>query len=174
MAIAAMMDQQEFRGEFSDAEHTHTEYALEGSKGEAPSIWRSLMHIKLLLPYVGKLLPALEGNFSALAATAAPVKVDLTEIHTAVATVKRGFLDLEAGNRTIRTQVREQSAQLRRMDDQLLRLRDSTERNAMEHQELVEDLRSASKLIRGLSTIMIILLVIVTAMVAFMLLHWRH
>ena len=177
MSTAAIMDQQEFPGELSETEQTHTEYALEESKGGAPSIWRSLMHLKLLLPYVSKLLPILEGNFSSALApvpAARIEKLDLSEIHSAVETVNRGFLDLQAGNRDIRTQVQEQSTQLKRIDDQLIRLRESTERNTMEHQELVEDLRSASKLVRGLSTVMIVLMIVVTAMVAFMLLHSRH
>lgn len=177
MSTAAIMDQQELPGELSEAEHTHNDYALEESKGGAPSIWRSLMHLKLLLPYIGKLLPILEGNFPGVLAPVQANKVeklDLSEIHSAVATVNRGFLDLQAGNRDIRTQVQEQSTQLKRIDDQLLRLRESTERNTMEHQELVEDLRSASKLVRSLSTVMIVLMIVVTAMVAFMLLHWRH
>ena len=178
MSTAVMMDQQEFHGELSEAEHTHNGYALEESKGGAPSIWRSLMHLKLLLPYIGKLLPILDGNLagSLMPASQAQVaaKLDLSEIHSAVDTVNRGFLDLQAGNRDIRTQVQEQTTQLKRIDDQLLRLRESTERNTMEHQELVEDLRSASKLVRSLSTVMIVLMVVVVAMVAFMLTHWRH
>ena len=174
MSTAAIMDQEQFPGELSEAEHTHTDYALEESKGGAPSIWRSLMHLKLLLPYVSKLLPILDGNFSNALAPAPAAKLDLSEIHHAVETVNRGFLDLQAGNRDIKTQVQEQSTQLKRIDDQLLKLRDSTERNTMEHQELVEDLRSASKLVRSLSTVMIVLMIVVTAMVAFMLLHWRH
>ena len=88
--------------------------------------------------------------------------------------VNKGFLDLQAGNREIRTHVQEQSLQLKRIDDQLLRLRESTERNTMEHQELVEDLRSASKLVRTLSTVMMVLMIGVAAMVIFMLSHWRH
>ena len=63
---------------------------------------------------------------------------------------------------------------MKRIDDQLLRLRESTERNTMEHQELVEDLRSASKLVRNLSAVMMFLMVAVVAMVAFMLMHWHH
>ncbi len=177
MSIAAIMDQPGFPGELSETQQSRTVYALEDSKGGASSIWRSLMHLKLLLPYVSKLVPILEGNFpGALAPLPAGrvEKLELSEIHSAIEMVNRGLLDLQAGNREVRTQVQEQSTQLKRIDDQLLRLRESTQRNTMEHQELVEDLRTASTLVRGLSTVMIGLMVVVTAMVAFMLLHWRH
>lgn len=177
MSTAAVMDQQEYPGEAHESGTSQQEFALEESKGQAPSIWRSLMHLRLLLPYVGKILPLLEGNFSALAAAPAPAalaKPDLTEFHQSLEHVNRGFLDLQAGNRDIRTHVQEQSVQLKRIDDQLIRLRESTERNTMEHQELVEDLRSASKMVRGLSTVMIVLMIVVTAMVAFMLVRWHH
>jgi hypothetical protein len=179
MSTAAVMDQQEYPEEAIESEHSQQEFALQESKGEAPSIWRSLMHLRLLLPYIGKLLPILEGNFSAASTTAlapapAVARPDMTEFHQSLETVNRGFLDLQAGNRDIRTHVQEQATQLKRIDDQLIRLRESTERNTMEHQELVEDLKSASKMVRGLSTVMIILMVVVAAMVAVMLLHWRH
>ncbi len=174
MSTAAVMDQHEFPVEPSEAENSNHDYALEESKGSAPSIWRSLLHLKLLLPYIGKLLPLLEGGFATVMTPALAAKPDLSEFHNSLDTVNRGFLDLQAGNRDIRIHVQEQAVQLKRIDDQLVRLRESTERQTMEHQELVEDLRSASKMVRGLSTAMIILLVVVTGMVAFMLFHWRH
>ena len=96
------------------------------------------------------------------------------EVTRSFSEVNKGFLDLQTSQKEIRTHVQEQSIQLKRIDDQLLRLRESTERNTMEHQELVEDLRSASKLVRTLSTVMIVLMIGVAAMVIFMLAHWRH
>ncbi len=178
MSTAAVMDQQEYSSELPESENTHTQdFALEESKSQVPSIWRSLMQLRMLLPYIGKLLPILEGNFSAALApttSTAVAKPDFTEFHHSIEQVNRGFLDLQAGHRDIRTHVQEQSVQLKRIDDQLIRLRESTERNTMEHQELVEDLRSASKLVRGLSTVMIVLMVVVAAMVTFMLIRFRH
>jgi len=170
------MDQQEYPGEAHESEHSQPEYALEETKSETPSIWRSLMHLRLLLPYIGKLLPILEGNFSTALAPAQPAmaKPDLTELNQSIEVVNRGFLDLQAGNRDIRTHVQEQSVQLKRIDEQLIRLRESTERNTMEHQELVEDLRSASKLVRGLSTVMLALMIAVVAMVAFLLIRFHR
>jgi hypothetical protein len=174
MSTAAVVDHQELPGE--EPENANQEYALEESKGSVPSIWRALVNLRMFLPYIGKLLPLLDGNFSAALAPAAsaPTKPDLTEFHQSLETVNRGFLDLQAGNRDIRTHVQEQSVQLKRVDDQLIRLRESTERNTMEHKELVEDLRSASKLVRGLSTVMIVLMIVITAMVAFMLVRFHH
>jgi hypothetical protein len=158
-----------------EPEQNHNEYALEEQKQEQPSLWRSLLQLRVLLPYLGKIIPALEGNMTtALAHVAAPPRQDLTEITRSFADVNKGFLDLQTANVEIRNNVKDQSIQLRRIDDQLLRLRESTERNTMEHQELVEDLRSASKLVRTLSTVMIVLMIGVAGMVVFMLTHWRH
>lgn len=175
MSTAAVMDQHEYPIESGEPDNSNHNYALEESRDSAPSIWRSLVHLKLLLPYIGKLLPLLEGGFSSTAITpVASAKPDFSEFHHSLETVNRGFMDLQAGNRDIRTHVQEQAVQLKRIDDQLIRLRESTERNTMEHQELVEDLRSASKMVRGLSTAMIVLMIVVTAMVAFMMLHHGH
>jgi hypothetical protein len=173
MSTAAVVDHQEYPGEGQE-ENPHQEYALEESKGSAPSLWRALVNLRMLLPYVGKLLPLLDGNLStALAPPVAP-KPDFSEFHQSLEHVNRGFLDLQAGNRDLKTHVQEHSVQLKRIDDQLIRLRESTERNTMEHQELVEDLRSASKMVRGLSTAMIVMMIVIVAMVAFMLLHSSH
>jgi hypothetical protein len=178
MASAAVMDRQEYSGEAQEAQEAEEQgvehFALEDSKSSASSLWRTLMNLRLLLPYVAKLLPLLDGSVAPAFTPPAPVKADLSELHQSFEEVNRAFLDLQAGHKDIRSHVQEQAVQLKRIDEQLVRLRDSTERNTMEHQELVEDLRSASKLVRGVSTAMLILMVAVTAMVAFMLLHARH
>ena len=174
MSTAAIMDQHDYSVNMPELEQTTTEYALEEQKSSnLPSIWRSLLQMKVLLPYIGKILPMLEGNTSTALAPVAP-RQDLSEMTRSFGDVNKGFLDLQASQREIRGHVQEQAGQLKRIDDQLLRLRESTERNTMEHQELVEDLRSASKLVRNLSAVMMILMVAVVAMVAFMLMHWRH
>jgi hypothetical protein len=162
--------------EVPSPEQANHEYALQEQdeqKDQQPSLWRSLLQLKVLLPYLGKILPMLEGNLSTALAPVAP-RQDLTEVTRSFGDVSKGFLDVQAGQKEIRIHVQEQAVQLKRIDDQLLRLRESTERNTMEHQELVEDLRSASKLVRTLSTVMIVLMIGVAGMVAFMLTHWRH
>ena len=98
----------------------------------------------------------------------------MMEVARSFSDVSRGFQYLQAGDREIKGHVQEQAVQLKRIDDQLLRLRESTERNTMEHQELVEDLKSASKLVRTLSTAMILMMLVVVGMVLFMLTHWTH
>ena len=176
MSTAAVFEHHhDYPGEAPEVEESNHNYALEEQKPEQPSLWRSILQLRVLLPYLGKILPMLEGNMAnvSTALVSAP-KQDLTEVTRSFSEVNKGFLDLQAGHREIRTHVQEQTVQLKRIDDQLLRLRESTERNTMEHQELVEDLRSASKLVRTLSTVMIVLMLGVTAMVIFMLAHWHH
>ncbi len=174
MSTAAIMDQHDYSVNVPEQEQTTTEYAIEEQKaGSLPSIWRSILQMKVLLPYLGKILPMLDNSVSTALAPVAP-RQDLAEVTRSFADVNKGFLDLQAGQREIRSHVQEQAGQLRRIDDQLLRLRESTERNTMEHQELVEDLRSASKLVRNLSAVMMILMVAVVIMVGFMLMHWHR
>jgi hypothetical protein len=176
MSTAAVFEHHhDFSGEAPEIEESNHNYALEEQPAEQPSLWRSILQLRVLLPYIGRILPMLESNLPNITTALAPApKQDLSEVTRSFSEVNKGFLDLQAGNREIRTHVQEQSIQLKRIDDQLLRLRESTERNTMEHQELVEDLRSASKLVRTLSTVMIVLMIGVAAMVIFMLAHWRH
>ena len=169
MSTVAVMEHHDFPVEAPAPEQSNHDYSLQESKDETPSIWRSLLQLRLLLPYIGKLLPMLDTNLSTALTPAVAPRLDLTEVNRSVADVTRGFQDLQAGHREIKSYVQDHTIQLKRIDDQLIRLRESTERNTMEHQELVEDLRSASKLVRTLSTVMIVLMVAVAAMTVFML-----
>lgn len=141
---------------------------------------RVINAVRSTMPLVQKLLPLLDGNFAtAISTLVAPalthhpappppqVRVDLEPL-------ERGLTDLRTSHRELRTQIAEQGTSLKRVEDQLERVREATDRNTLEQQELIEDLRSTGSRIGVFAIIGLILLVISVAVNAFFLVQLQH
>jgi hypothetical protein len=119
------------------------------------------------IPIVQKLLPLLDGNFgtavtniltpSAPAAPppppAAPVRVDLTPI-------KENIAQLQTLHQDLHVQIVEQNSSLRRVEDHLELVREATDRNTLEQQELLADLKAMGSKVNVVAAIAIGLLAI--------------
>ncbi|MGD1106433.1 MAG: hypothetical protein ABR865_05270 [Terracidiphilus sp.] len=138
--------------------------ALPGSTGgEEPSgAQRAMNAFRTVMPLVQRLLPLLEGNIltaisNVLAprpqAPPPPPKVDLTPFQDSLA-------ELQTQHRGLRDQVMEQNASLKRVEDQLEMVREATDRNTLEQQELLEDLKTFSGKVKVVAAIGIGVLVI--------------
>jgi hypothetical protein len=117
---------------------------------------------RTVMPLVQRLLPLLEGNIltaisNVLAprpqAPPPPPKVDLTPFQDSLA-------ELQTQHRGLRDQVMEQNASLKRVEDQLEMVREATDRNTLEQQELLEDLKTFSGKVKVVAAIGIGVLVI--------------
>ena len=139
---------------------------------------RALDAVRSALPLVQRLLPLLDGNFataiSALVAPqshqhppAQPVKVDLEPI-------ERGLNDVRNSHRELRTQVLEQVVSLKKVEDQLDRVREATDRNTLEQQELVEDLRSVGNRVNIFAIVGVVLLAVSLVLNIFLLVQLQH
>jgi ABC-type multidrug transport system fused ATPase/permease subunit len=85
--------------------------------------------------------------------TAAPApQVDLAPLEGSVA-------ELQTQQRNLREQVMEQNTSLKRVEDRLESVREATDRNTLEQQELLEDLKTFSNKIKVVAVIGIGLLV---------------
>lgn len=138
--------------------------ALPGStSGEEPSgAQRAVNVFRTVMPLVQRLLPLLEGNvLTAISNVLAPrpqappppPKVDLAPLESSLA-------ELQTQHRGLRDEVMEQNASLRRVEDQLEMVREATDRNTLEQQELLEDLKIFSGKVKVVAAIGIGLLVI--------------
>jgi hypothetical protein len=102
---------------------------------------RALNTMKQALPLVQKLLPLLDGNVvAAVSNLLAPKahamqKVDLAPLESHIT-------DIQLMNHDLRSKVTEQNTSLKRVEDQLEMVKEATDRNTLEQQELMEDLRS--------------------------------
>jgi hypothetical protein len=99
------------------------------------------------MPLMQKILPLLDGNIGTAVSnifapppppappTPAPAPVDLTPI-------QEGLTHLQTQHRELRDQFVEQNSSLKRVEDQLEMVREATDRNTLEQQELLEDLKA--------------------------------
>jgi hypothetical protein len=103
---------------------------------------RAVGALRLAMPFVQRILPLLDGNVATTVANilgphpghAAP-PVNLVHIED-------GLAELQADHRDLRGQVLEQNSSLKRVEDQLEMVREATDRNTLEQQELMEDLKA--------------------------------
>jgi hypothetical protein len=125
--------------------------ALPGSTAPDASsgLTRAMGAFRAALPLVQRLLPLLDGNvvtaianlFNPHAPSAPPPKVDL-------APLENGLTELQTQQRNLCDQVTEQNASLKRVEDQLAMVREATDRNTLEQQELLEDLKTFRKKVK--------------------------
>jgi len=115
--------------------------------GDQPSsgLQRAVNALRMALPLVQRVIPMLEGNVANTVAkvlaqhphpqTPPPPPVNLVPL-------ENGLAELQAEHRELRNQVIEQNSSLKRVEDQLDMVREATDRNTLEQQELLEDLKS--------------------------------
>ncbi len=148
----------------------------EDINGAKSGLQKALSAVRAALPVVQKLLPLLEGNVAQVLNAlmtphpghqAPPVKVNLEP-------VERGLAEVRTSNRELRTQVQEQGVGLKRVEDQLERVREATDRNTLEQQELVEDMRSVGSRMNVLVILGLILIVISLGVNVFFLVELQH
>ena len=108
---------------------------------DAAGAQNTLNSLTQALPLVQKLLPLLDGGIlAAVGSLLAPrphvqEKVDLAPLES-------HMTDLQLIHHDLRGKVTEQTTSLRRVEDQLEMVKEATDRNTLEQQELMEDLRS--------------------------------
>jgi hypothetical protein len=116
---------------------------------ESSGLQRAMNLLRMAMPIVQRILPLLDGNVGTAVANMiaprpqhpAPPKVDLKPIEEGIST-------LQTQHRLLREQVVEQNTALRRVEDRLEMVREATDRNTLEQQELLEDLKSFSKKVK--------------------------
>jgi len=144
------------------------------TSAEEPSgVQRAMNAFRAVMPVVQRLLPLLEGNvLTAISNVLTPrpqapppaPKVDLAPIESSLT-------ELQMQHRGLRDQVIEQNATLKRVEDQLEMVREATDRNTLEQQELLEDLKLFSGKVKIFAAIGIGMLVIGIVLNLLLFLH---
>ena len=116
---------------------------------EPTGFQRAINLVRTALPLVQRILPLLDGNIGTAVSNfltphppqqqepPPPPKVDLAPLN-------EGLAELRTQHRQLRDQLTEQNGTLKRVEDQLEMVREATDRNTLEQQELLEDLKSFS------------------------------
>jgi hypothetical protein len=129
--------------------------------------------IKQAMPFVQRLLPLIDGNIAAAVANlltphphnppAAP-KVDL-------APLENGLAEIHLQQTDLRGQLMEQNTSLKRVEDQLESVREATDRNTLEQQELIEDLKAVGNKVNIFALLLMGILVISVLLNLVLFLH---
>jgi len=106
-------------------------------------VQRVINAIRAALPFVQRILPLLDGNIG----TAVPNMLAPQHHPTPppppvnLATITDGLAELQTQHRELRDQAVEQNTSLKRVEDHLEMVREATDRNTLEQQELIQDLK---------------------------------
>ena len=122
---------------------------------EVPTgVQKALSAVRSALPWVQRILPLLDGNIGmAVSNMLAPhhpsgpahppaPSVNLAPIEDSLTDLQTQQRELQTQQRDLRTQLVEQNSSLKRVEDHLEMVREATDRNTLEQQELMEDLKS--------------------------------
>jgi hypothetical protein len=123
---------------------------------------RAVSALRAALPFVQRILPLLDGNVGTAVSniltphprTPPPTPpVNLEPIEDGLAELQTQHLDL-------RNQIAEQNTSLKRVEDQLELVREATDRNTLEQQELLEDLKGVGNKVNRFALIALALLAV--------------
>jgi hypothetical protein len=119
--------------------------------------------VRAWLPIVQRILPLLDGNFG----TAVSNILTPYPQHTAPPTppvnlepIEDSLADLQTQHLDLRNQVAEQNTSIKRVEDQLELVREATDRNTLEQQELLEDLKVVGNKVNLFAVIALVLLAV--------------
>jgi hypothetical protein len=126
-------------------------------KGSRSSMWELLLQLRVLLPYLARLVPLLDRGLL-------KPSPDLSEL-----TKKIG--DFETGWRELEVQARNQALQLERVEQQMGRLRVVHENSIEESRRLFTEIRSLRRSLLVMAIVIVVLLLATAGMVVFLLVH---
>ena len=144
---------------------------------------RAVDAVRSALPLVQKLLPLLDSTFASTVTVLVtphavnhpqPPPTPPAQIHVDLEPVERGLAEVRTSHRELRSQVVEQATSLKRVEDQLERVREATDRNTLEQQELVEDLRTVGGRISTFAVIGLVILIISMGLNIYFLVQLQH
>lgn len=122
-------------------------------------MWKALLQFRAFLPYIAKLLEM-----------SSPSQPSSTALTTDVRNeVRQTISALESSQRDLRLAVQDQTVEIKRIDENLTRTREATERNALEVSEVAEDVRSMRSLVKLALGVLILLFITLIGVVVFLL-----
>ena len=144
------------------------------SGAEQPSsLQRAVNALRLTLPFIQRLLPLLDGNIGTTVSNILnphphpqppPPPVDLEPIED-------GLAELQSQHHELRNHILEQHSSLKRVEDQLEMVREATDRNTLEQQELVEDLKTVGSKVNVFALVVLALLAVSIVLNVILYLH---
>ena len=132
---------------------------------------RTLNALKLAMPFLQKIVPMLDASVVNTVTSLLVPPPSHSAPPANLARIETGVSELETAHHQLREQVNEQSNTLHRVEDQLDMVREATDRNTLEQQELIEDLKVVGNRVNVLAMVLLCLLVISVLMNIGLFLH---
>lgn len=120
---------------------------------EDNAMLKALLQMRMMMPYMSRLMEP-QGHDPAMAALSSELKQSVG--------------DLQLAQRDLRMTVQEQLVQMKRVEEEMNRTREATERNAFDSSELVEDMKSMQSLVKKTVGVMGVLIAILAGLVIWM------
>jgi hypothetical protein len=136
----------------------------------AVNVFRSAM------PLVQRVLPLLDGNVGAAVSNLMAPRPHVAPPQPPVnlAPIESGLARLQWQHRELHEVVVEQNASLKKVEDQLQHVREATDRNTLEQQELLQDLKSVGTKVNIFAYVGIALLGLSVVLNIVLFLQLRH
>lgn len=154
-------------------------HALAGPAAPAPaeehadhssSVQRVANALRGVVPFVQRLLPLLDGNFVTAASNIlAPQPKPAPPVN--LAPIHEGMNELQIQQRQLQELVADQHASLKQVEDRLELVREATDRNTLEQQELMEDLKAVGHKVNVVAFAALALLAVSVALNLFLYLR---
>lgn len=137
---------------------------------------RAMGILRMALPFVHRMLPLLDGNFGTVVSNLLTPHPQPAPQHQPVdlVPIEKGLADLESQHRDLCNIVVEQNSSLKRVEDQLEMVREATDRNTLEQQELLEDLKNVGNKINVFAFLALALLAVSILLNVILYLHIRR
>ena len=134
---------------------------VKAEKGSHRSMWELLLQLRVVLPYLARLVPLLDPLLDRGITKAGP---DLTELN-------KGLAAMQTSSRDLEVQARNQALQLERIEQQMGRLRVVHENSIEESRKLVAEISALRRVFLTMSIVMAVLVGATAGMVAYLLIR---
>ena len=126
-------------------------------KGSHRSMWELLLQLRVLLPYLARIVPLLDRGLL-------KGPSDNTEL-------TKGIAEMQNGNRDLEVQARNQALQLERIEQQMGRLRVVHENSIEDSRRLYSEIRSLRSWLFAMAILLVVLLLVCVGLLIFLLIH---
>jgi hypothetical protein len=126
-------------------------------KGSHRSMWELLLQLRVLVPYLVRIVPLLDRGLL----KGSPDTAELT----------KGIAEMRNGSRDLEVQARNQALQLERIEQQISRLRVIQENDTEESRRLSSEIRSLRSWLFAMAILVVVLLLVSVGLLTLMAIH---
>jgi hypothetical protein len=116
--------------------------------------------MKQAVPFVQRLLPLLEGQIGTAVANLQASRPHPPAPRVDLQPIERSLSELQLQQHDLKDQLLDQNASFKRVEDHLESVREATDRNTLEQQELIEDLKAMGSRVNLFALSFLVLLVL--------------